>query len=72
MDIKAALNISILYNFPDKETKNVRPYILKNGILSNERNQIFKIDVATGERNSRNEIKHSTNDEIGVAVKSWL
>ena len=31
-----------------------------------------KIKVATDEGNSRNEIGHCTNDEIGVAVQSWL
>ena len=32
----------------------------------------IKINVATDEGNSRNEIKHWTNDEIGVAVQGWL
>ena len=32
----------------------------------------IKIDVATGEGDSRNEIERWTNDEIGVAVQSWL
>ena len=32
----------------------------------------IKINVATDEGNSRNEIEHWTNDEIGVAVQSWL
>ena len=31
-----------------------------------------KTKVTTDEGNSRNEIEHRTNDEIGVAVKSWL
>ena len=31
-----------------------------------------KINVATHEGNSRNEIEHWANDEIGVAVQSWL
>ena len=32
----------------------------------------IKINVATDESNSRNEIEHWANDEIGVAVQSWL
>ena len=32
----------------------------------------MKTNVATGEDNSRNEMGHWTNDEIGVAVQSWL
>ena len=32
----------------------------------------IKINVATDKGNSRNEIEHWTNDEIGVAVQSWL
>ena len=32
----------------------------------------IKINVATDEGNSRNEIGHLANDEIGVAVESWL
>ena len=28
--------------------------------------------MATNEGNSRNEMWHLTNDEIGVAVQSWL
>ena len=31
-----------------------------------------KINVATDEGNSRNEIGHWANDQIGVAVQSWL
>ena len=31
-----------------------------------------KINVATHEGNSRNEIGHWADDEIGVAVQSWL
>ena len=31
-----------------------------------------KINVVTNEGNSRNEIGHRTNDEIGVSVQSWL
>ena len=31
-----------------------------------------KINVPTDEGNSRNEIRHRTKDEIGVAVQSWL
>ena len=30
------------------------------------------MDVATDEGNSRNETGHWANDEIGVAVQSWL
>ena len=33
---------------------------------------LIKTNVATDERNSRNEMWHWTNDEIGVAVQSWL
>ena len=32
----------------------------------------MKINLATDEGNSRNEMSHWTNDEIGVAVQSWL
>ena len=32
----------------------------------------IKTNVATDEGNSRNEMWHWTNDEIGVAVQSWL
>ena len=32
----------------------------------------IKINVATDEGNSPNEIGHSTNNELGVAVQSWL
>ena len=32
----------------------------------------IKINMATDEGNSRNEIEHWTNNEIGVAVQSWL
>ena len=32
----------------------------------------IKINVATHKRNSQNEMSHWTNDEIGVAVQSWL
>ena len=32
----------------------------------------IKIKAATDEGNSRNEIGHCTNDEIGVAAQSWL
>ena len=32
----------------------------------------IKINVVTDENNSQNEIEHRTNDEIGVAVQSWL
>ena len=32
----------------------------------------IKINVATDEDNSRNEIRHWTNDEIGVALQNWL
>ena len=32
----------------------------------------IKINVVTDEGNSRNEIEHWTNDEIGVAVQSSL
>ena len=32
----------------------------------------IKINVATGESNSRNEIGHRANNEIGVAIQSWL
>ena len=32
----------------------------------------IKINVATQKRNSQNEMSHWTNDEIGVAVQSWL
>ena len=32
----------------------------------------MKTNVATDEGNSQNEIWHWTNDEIGVAVQSWL
>ena len=32
----------------------------------------IKINVATGQGNSGIEIGHWTNDEIGVAVQSWL
>ena len=32
----------------------------------------IQINVATDEGNSRNEIRHWANDEIGVAVQSWL
>ena len=31
-----------------------------------------KINVVIDKGNSRNEIGHWTNDEIGVAVQSWL
>ena len=31
----------------------------------------IKTNVATDEGNSRNEMRHWTNDEIGVAVQSW-
>ena len=33
---------------------------------------LIKINVATDEGNSQNEIGHYTKNEIGVAVKSWL
>ena len=32
----------------------------------------MKTNVVTDEGNSRNEMWHWTNDEIGVAVQSWL
>ena len=32
----------------------------------------IKTDVATDEGNSQNETGHWTDDEIGVAVQSWL
>ena len=32
----------------------------------------IKTNVATYECNSRNEMLHWTNDEIGLAVQSWL
>ena len=32
----------------------------------------IKINVATDKGNSRNDIEHWTNDEIGAAVQSWL
>ena len=32
----------------------------------------ININVATDESNNRNEIGHWSNDEIGVAVQSWL
>ena len=32
----------------------------------------IKINVATGESNNRNEIGHRANNEIGVAIQSWL
>ena len=32
----------------------------------------IKINVATDEGKSRNEIEHCTNDEIGASVQSWL
>ena len=32
----------------------------------------IKLNVATDEGNSRNETWHWTNDEIGLAVQSWL
>ena len=32
----------------------------------------IKINVATDKGNSQNEMSHWTNDEIGVAVQSWL
>ena len=32
----------------------------------------IKINVATDEGNRRNKIGHWTNDEIGVAVQSWI
>ena len=32
----------------------------------------IKTNVATDEGNSRNEMWHWINDEIGVAVQSWL
>ena len=32
----------------------------------------IKTNVATDEGNSQNEMWHWTNDEIGVAVQSWL
>ena len=38
-------------------------YLKKNSI---------EINVTTDESNSRHEIEHRTNDEIGVAVQSWL
>ena len=40
-----------------------RDYLMKTSI---------KINMVTDEGNSRNEIEHWTNDEIGVAVQSWL
>ena len=33
---------------------------------------LVKINVATDEGNSLNEIWHWTNDETGVVVQSWL
>ena len=33
---------------------------------------LVKINVATDEGNSRNEIRHWVNDEIRMAVQSWL
>ena len=33
---------------------------------------LVEANVATDEGNSRNEIEHWANDEIGVAVQSWL
>ena len=33
---------------------------------------LIKTNVATDEGNSRNEMEQGTNDEIGVAVQSWL
>ena len=33
---------------------------------------LVKINVATDEGNSLNEMWHWTNDEIGVVVQSWL
>ena len=33
---------------------------------------LIKTNVVTDEGNSRNEMWHWTNDEIGVAVQSWL
>ena len=33
---------------------------------------LIKKNVATGEDNSQDEMWHWTNDEIGVAVQSWL
>ena len=32
----------------------------------------IKINVATDEGNSRNEMQHWSNDEIGVAAESWI
>ena len=32
----------------------------------------IKINVATDEGNSRNEMQHWSNDEIGVAAESWV
>ena len=32
----------------------------------------IKLNVATDKGNSRNEIGHRTNDEIGVAIQSWF
>ena len=32
----------------------------------------IQINVATDEGNGRNEIGHCANDEIGVAIQSWL
>ena len=32
----------------------------------------IKLNLATDKGNSRNEIGHRTNDEIGVAVQSWF
>ena len=33
---------------------------------------LIKIKMATDEDNSLKEIRHGTNDEIGVAVQAWL
>ena len=61
-------------------------YLIPSNLLNSQNNTIsiplhscdyiqkisIKINVATDEGNSRNEIGHSTNDKIGVAVQRWL
>ena len=47
-------------------------YIISSASVTTSRKTSIKINLATDEGSSRNETRHGTNDEIGVAVQSWL
>ena len=45
---------------------------LKNTVVETLNDVCFLFWIPSDEGNSRNEMWHWTNDEIGVAVESWL